>query len=118
MATTFLPSTLLDSVLHGLVVILLIKPVHASSASAIPEPQHFKMPLLPDNILRWLRSISSLVRQHCTRILGGRAGAWNVMQLIAICGLIGAVASWRTREKPRRGALLSDSSGVCKLAIS
>ena len=117
MATTFLPSALLYSVLHGLVVILLVKPVHASSASAIPEPQDFKMPLLPD-ILRWLRSISSPVRQHCTRILGGRAGAWNVMQLIAFCGLIGAVASWRTRRKPQRETLLSDSSGVCKLAIS
>ena len=116
MASTFFPSTLLDSVLHGLVVILLIKVVHASSASPIPEPQDFKMPLLPE-ILRWLRSTSSPVRQHWARIPGGRAGAWNMMQLIAFCGLIGAVGavgSWRTRRKLQRGNLVSDSSGVCK----
>lgn len=112
MATTFLPSTLLYSVLHGLVVILLIDVVHASSASPIPEPPDFKMPLLPD-ILRWLRSMSSPVRQHCARILGGRAGAWNMMQLIAFCGLIGAVGSWRSRRKLQHGTLVPDSSGTC-----
>ena len=111
MATTFLPSTLLYPVLHGLVVILLTGVAHASSASPTPEPQDFKMSVLPD-ILPWLRSISSPVRQHCARILGGRAGAWNMMQLIAFCGLIGAVASWRSRRKLQHGSLVSDSSGV------
>lgn len=105
MATTFLSSALFF--LLRLIVILLTAPVRASSACAPDDNQKIKMSVFPD-ILRMRRSITALAKERYAQ-----SGVRDMVQLITLCGMIGAVSVWYKRRESQHTIVASNDLGVC-----
>ena len=54
---------------------------------------------LPQRFRSSLHILAALTRQHYVRAISGQLGAWDMVQLIAACTLIGGFRHWKQQRK-------------------
>ena len=59
--------------------------------------------------------LSKLVRQRYVRGINGQLGVWDMVQLIALCSLIGAIGFWKKRRViQHEGSVEGEHGGIKK----